>query len=118
MNKVIINGLRLYAFHGVMPQERKTGAYYTIDLKLSTDFSHAIETDELDGTISYADIFQVVKQEMSIPSKLVEHLAGRIAKRLLGDYPQATSVWIRIIKENPPMGADCQGAGVELEMNK
>ena len=53
MNKVIINGLRLYAFHGVMPQERKTGAYYTIDLKLSTDFSHAIETDELDGTISY-----------------------------------------------------------------
>ena len=55
-NKIIIEGLRLYAYHGVLPQERKVGAYFTIDAEINTDFSSAIETDDLRGTLNYADI--------------------------------------------------------------
>jgi len=112
--KVVIKGLRLYAYHGVMPQERKTGAYFTIDLEVETDLFPAVQNDDLQGTISYADLFAIAKREMSIPSQLVEHVAGRIAKAILSEHSAATAVHIRLLKENPPMGADCQGAGVEM----
>lgn len=117
-SKVIIQGLRLYAYHGVMPQERKIGANFIIDLDVDTDFSAAIENDNLQGTVSYADLFQLVKREMAIPSQLVEHVAGRIVKAILDEYPTITAVHIRILKENPPMGADCQGAGVDLKQQR
>ena len=113
-NKIIISELRLYAYHGVMEQERKVGAYFTIDCEVEADMQEAITHDFVDGTISYADIFETIKREMSTPSYLVEHAAGRIADAILNEYPKAHSVRIRLMKENPPMGADCLGAGVEI----
>lgn len=113
-NNIIIQGLRLYAYHGVMPQERIVGAYFTIDATISADLTRAMDTDELDGTISYADIFDTIKREMAIPSQLVEHAAARIADSILRNFPAAHSARIRLLKENPPMGADCKGAGVEV----
>ena len=114
LNKIIIKGLRLYAYHGVLEQERKVGAYFTIDCEVEADMQDAIEQDFVDGTISYADIYETIKREMVTPSFLVEHAAGRIVKAILAEYPKAQSVRIRLLKENPPMGADCEGAGVEI----
>ncbi len=116
LNKIIIKGLRLYAYHGVMELERKVGAYFTIDCEVETDIQDAIAKDFVDDTISYADLYETIKREMAQPSFLVEHAAGRITKAILAEYPKAQSVRIRLLKENPPMGADCQGAGVELVM--
>ena len=118
LNKILINGLRLYAYHGVMEQERKVGAYFTINCEVEAEMKDAIENDFVDGTISYADIYNTIKREMVTPSFLVEHAAGRIAKAILAEYPEAHAVRIRLLKENPPMGADCQGAGVEITMNR
>ncbi|MBP3213904.1 MAG: dihydroneopterin aldolase [Bacteroidaceae bacterium] len=117
-HKIILQQLRLYAHHGVMEQERKIGAYFTIDAEVETDFSAAIDHDELSGTINYADLFAIIRHEMATPSRLLEHVAGRIAQSILRQCPTAQSVRIKILKENPPMGADCQGAGVELTMTK
>lgn len=114
MNSIILKGVRIYAYHGVLEQERKVGAYFTIDLKILTDFSRAMETDELDGTISYADVYDVVKQEMAVPSKLLEHVGGRIISSLRARF-KLNKVYLRIMKENPPMGADLQAAGIEIE---
>jgi len=114
MNKILIKGLRIFAHHGVMPQETTIGAYFTIDVAITTDFSAAMETDELDGTISYADVFSVIQREMSIPSKLLEHVGGRIVDALLYEFKQINEITITLIKENPPMGADCIGAGIEI----
>lgn len=115
---LLLQGLRFYAYHGVDPQERAVGAQFTIDLRIETDFSRAIETDRLDGTVSYASVYETVKEEMRIPSALLEHAGGRIAKRLLRDFPAIRSVRLRLIKQNPPMGADCNGAGIELLMQR
>ena len=113
-NKVFINGLRLYAYHGVMKQEQKIGSYFIIDAEFGTDFSDAIKTDNLCDTVSYADLFSIIQREMAVPSKLLEHVAGRIARAIQTEYPSVQNLRLRIIKENPPMGADCRGAGVEL----
>ena len=100
-----MEGMKFYAFHGVMPQENVVGSYFYIDLKLKIDFTQAAETDELEGTVSYADIYTTVKEEMETPSKLLEHVCQRIAQRIFTDFPTIESIDIRLSKENPPMGA-------------
>ena len=108
-----MEGMKFYAYHGVLPQENTVGAYFYMDLKLKTDFSHASETDELEGTVSYADIHTAVKAEMEIPSKLLEHVCQRIASRIFKDFPTVTTIDIALFKENPPMGACAKSIGVE-----
>ena len=108
-----LDGLTFYARHGVLPQETQVGAEFTVDLCLATDFSYAAETDELEGTVNYAEVFRRVKAEMDVPSKLLEHVAYRIALRLLQDFPTLTEVRIGVYKQNPPMGADARRVGVE-----
>ena len=117
-HKVIIRQLRLFAYHGVMEQERKVGAYFIIYLEVDTYFTRALQQDDLAGTISYADLFTIIQREMALPSQLLEHVAGRIARAILAEHPAAQSVHVTLLKENPPMGADCQGAGVEIQVER
>ena len=89
-----------------------------LDVEIDTDFTGAMANDNLNGTINYATVFGTIKREMAIPSKLLEHVAGRIAKAILAEHVAAQAVRIRLLKENPPMGADCEGAGVEVVVKK
>ena len=109
-----MEGMKFYAFHGVLPQENLVGAYYYVDLKIKTDFTRAAETDELEGTINYADIYAAVKEEMSTLSLLLEHVCQRIAHRLFHDFPTIETIDLRLSKENPPMGACAKSIGVEV----
>lgn len=111
---VHIDGIRLHARHGVLPQEQLTGNDYIINVRASYDISRAMQTDDVANTLNYAEVYNIIKEEMSIPSKLIEHVAGRIADRLMDSYSQISSIMLRITKCNPPMGADCNGAGVEI----
>ena len=115
MNTVVfIDEVRFHAFHGVMPQERAVGADFTVSLRVEYDFTKAAASDDLADTISYADLFHVMKREMLIPSQLLEHVALRIVKAVAARWPKVEKIDIRLAKDNPPMGADCKGAGVEL----
>jgi len=113
-SKVYLRNVRFHAFHGVLEQERIVGNDYLVSVVLDYDFSSALETDDLRGTINYAEIYEVVRREMEQPSKLLEHVAGRIGKRLLEAFPAIQKIQLSITKVNPPMGADSDGAGVEV----
>ena len=113
-----LEGMKFYAYHGVLPQENFVGANYYIDLKLKTDFSRAAETDELEGTVNYADIHAAVKEEMRITSQLLEHVCQRIARRIFHDFPTIETIDISLFKENPPMGACAQRVGVEVQYTR
>ncbi len=111
---IILNGIRLYAYHGVGEQETLVGNEFTIDLRLKIDVTRAAETDNVEDTVSYADVFTAIKDEMNHPSKLLEHVANRIVHRLLEDFPAIEEVELRLLKRNPPMGADIESAGIEM----
>ena len=113
-SKIYLRNVRFDAFHGVLPQEGIVGNDYLVHLVLDYDFSSAIQTDELQGTLNYAEVYQKVREEMVVPSKLLEHVAGRIAHRLFSDFPEIQKLQLSITKVNPPMGADSDGAGVEV----
>lgn len=113
-SKIYLRNVRFHAFHGVLPQERIVGNDYLVNLVLDYDFSSAMKTDDLQGTLNYAEVYQKVREEMAVPSKLLEHVAGRIAHRLFSDFPEIQKLQLSITKVNPPMGANSDGAGVEV----
>lgn len=113
-SKIYLRNVRFRAFHGVLPQEGIVGNDYLVNLVLDYDFSSAMQTDELQGTLNYAEVYQKVREEMAVPSKLLEHVAGRIAHRLFSDFPEIQKLQLSITKVNPPMGGDSDGAGVEV----
>lgn len=115
---IVLNDLRFYAYHGVLPQERRVGGDYSVTLRIEADLSEAVASDDVALTLNYAELYEVVKREMLIPSRLLEHVAGRIAKSVIDTFPQAQSIALKVVKLNPPMGADCQGAGVEIRVKR
>ena len=106
--------LRFYAYHGVLPQERRVGGWFRVTLRVGYDWSRAAKTDLVGETLNYAELYQLVDREMAVPSQLLEHVAGRIATSVGAHHPDITSIDLWVTKENPPMGAECQGATVEL----
>ena len=113
-SKIYLRNVRFHAFHGVLPQEGIVGNDYLVNLVLDYDFSSAMKTDDLQGTLNYAEVYQKVREEMAVPSKLLEHVAGRIAHRLFSDFPEIQKLQLLITKVNQPKGADSDGAGVEV----
>lgn len=115
---IFLKQIRCYAYHGVAPQENLIGNEYVIDLKLKVDISRASRTDDVTDTVSYADVHELVKVEMNIPSKLLEHVGGRIAEKLFEAFPAIEEIELRLSKRNPPMGADIDVAGIELHCSR
>lgn len=115
-SSIFIDNLRLHAFHGVMEQEGRVGADFAVSLRVHYNIYKAMTSDEVADTISYAELYELVKREMAKPSALLEHVAGRMAQAVISAFPQTEAVDIRLTKVNPPMGALCDGAGVELHV--
>ena len=113
---VSLHEVRFHAFHGVMPQERQVGGEFAVSLRVGYPLQAAMESDEVGDTLDYAALYEVVKREMAVPSKLLEHVAGRIVKAVADTYPVVTSIDLELTKQNPPMGAVCKGAGVEIHL--
>ena len=115
---IFLENVRFYSYHGVAPQETAIGNEFIINLRLKTDFGKATETDEVEDTVSYADIYATLKEEMELPSKLLEHVCGRIVIRLFRDFRKIREIEIKLAKRNPPMGADIDSAGVEMHCTR
>ncbi len=115
---ILIEGLRFHAFHGVMPQENVVGHEYVVDIRLGVDFTEAMMTDELEKTVNYASVYNVIKSEMSVPSKLIEHVAGRIVESVFATFSQVNAIELKLRKINPPMEADCHATGVEVKAKR
>ncbi|WP_148373129.1 dihydroneopterin aldolase [Bacteroides bouchesdurhonensis] len=115
---IFLENIRCYAYHGVAPQENLIGNEYIIHIKLKVDISLAAATDEVTDTVNYAEIHKVIKNEMSIPAKLLEHVGGRIVSKLFIEFPSVEEIEISLSKRNPPMGADIDAAGITLHCSR
>lgn len=111
-----LRDVRFHAFHGVLPQECRVGADFSVTLRMGCDLVQAVATDRLDDTLNYGAVYELLKREMGVASQLLEHVAGRIGQAIFQQFPQVQSVDIWLTKDNPPMGADSGGAGVELHL--
>ena len=111
-----LKGVRFQAFHGVMPQEQRVGGDFIVDLRVGYPLEAAMKSDDVADTLNYASLYTLLYKEMHQPSQLLEHVAGRIAKAIEATFPQVRSIDLTLTKQNPPMGADCEGAAVEIHL--
>ena len=113
-----LRDIHLYAHHGVMEQERIVGAWFTIDTTMHITDSSSAESDDLEATVSYADIYEIIKEEMSTPSNLLENVCGRIIKRLFATFAIIENIEITLRKDTPPMGGDRLCSAVTLKASR
>ncbi|MCF6343321.1 MAG: dihydroneopterin aldolase [Devosiaceae bacterium] len=99
-DKIILTDLAFYGYHGVMLEENKLGQRFRIDLECGLDLSDACKSDEVEETVSYADIYDLVKiAAEETRYKLIEALAQHIVDRLFAEFPSFE--WIKIIVRKP-----------------
>ena len=109
-----LEGMEFKAFHGCLEEERLNGNIFTVDFKGELPLSAAAESDALEDTLNYAGIYDIVAKEMSVPSDLLEHVAGRIVKALENEFPQLKSFSVRVSKMNPPVNGAVRWSRVTL----
>jgi len=114
MDYLLLTNMNFYAFHGVTKQETTVGNTFIIDLKIGGDFSEACKSDNIDDTINYESIYEVVKKIMTEPCKLIEHLAEKICIQLKETFLLVKVVEIKLTKINPPIMGQMESASVIL----
>ena len=112
MGVIQVNGIRLHAKHGCMPEEAVIGGDYIIDVTITTDLSEAESSDELSDTVDYCAVYEIVKKEMEIRSKLVEHVAKRILRSLRHEYHCVSKFDVKVTKIKPPVGGAVDSVSV------
>ena len=116
--KIELSNVHLYAYHGVLPQENKVGAWYTLDLQATISNLDSITNDNIEATVNYAEIYEVICEEMKIPSKLLEHVCGRILEKLFEKFAIIEKIEITLAKDTPPMGGDRLSSSVRIKAER
>lgn len=118
-DRIILEGMRFYGFHGNNPEERVLGQPYLVDLAVELDLSRAGESDKLADTINYSELYRAVKAVLEgTPRNLLESLAQEVARRVLADFP-AEAVTVRVKKPSPPIkGSVIAQAAVEVHRRR
>lgn len=113
-NKIIIEGIEFYGYHGDLPQEREMGQRYTVDLEILLADLPAGSSDRLEDTIDYAAVVRRVEEiGRSEQFHLIEALAERIAEAVLKDFAP-DEVKVRVTKPHPPIPAPVLAVAVEI----
>ena len=113
-----LEGMEFKAYHGCLEQEKVRGNLFTVDFRGEMDLLAAAESDNLNDTVNYGDIYEIVSYEMSIPSELLENVAGRIVKAIEARFPQFVTFSVRVSKKRPPVDGVAQWSRVTLHHRK
>jgi len=111
---ITLETMRFRACHGLSAEEHVIGGDFLVDLSC-TIHTDAVETDRIEDTVNYAELFDLVKTEMMIPSFLIEHVAGRIIKAIHDRFPEIEALTVKVSKLNPPVHGEMGSASVTIQ---
>lgn len=114
MGNISIEGMEFFAYHGCFEEERIIGGRFMVEVTLEADTRAAEESDELSQTVNYQSIYELVKKEMNVKAKLLEHLARRIARAVTGCFPEISGLTVKVSKLNPPLGGKVERVSVTV----
>ena len=114
MSKIKLQGMEFFAYHGYHAEEQITGTSFVVDITIDADTSAAEDSDELTGTLNYYEVYRLVKMEMSVKSKLLEHVATRIIDTIYEAYPGIIKAEVTVSKMHPPLEGKVDRVSVTL----
>jgi len=118
MGIIRVTNIRVYAFHGCLEEESKIGSDYRVDVAVKANLQISAKSDELEDTVDYVHINRIVKEEMAIRSKLLEHVAKRILNRIFTEIAIANEATVEVSKINPPIGGNVQMVTIEMSSKR
>ena len=114
MGIIKVENIRIFAHHGCLNEETKIGSDYRVDLEVKANLKKSAKTDDLNDTVDYVLLNTIVKEEMAMPSKLLETVARRIIQRIFNESKMVTKVSVAVSKINPPIGGDVEMVTIKM----
>lgn len=114
MSRIELIGMKFFAYHGLYDHEREKGGWFKVDVSFDCDASNAVQHDSIDGTVNYEEVYKIVKEEMEISSKLIEHVAGRIHNRLQKEVKGLSKLVTKLYKLEAPLGGPLDHVSIEI----
>lgn len=118
MGKIKLKNVRIHSNHGCLKEEMLIGSDYRVDLEISADLSQPAASDQLSETVDYVHLNNIIKEEMTVRSNLLEHVAKRIIDRIFNEIKEVTEVEVEVAKINPPIGGDVESVSVKLKYTR
>ena len=115
MGIVHLKNIQVYAYHGCLAEETLIGSAYKVQIKVWANLEKSTQTDALEDTIDYVLLNHIVKKEMAIASKLLEHVAKRIIDAVFKQAADVRKIKVSVAKINPPIGGDVPEVRVVLK---
>jgi dihydroneopterin aldolase len=115
MDKIFLHRMVFYGYHGLLAEEKQVGQRFEVDLEVKLDLKPAGDTDNIELTVDYGQLFATVQRVMELERyNLLEKAAEEIARLVLNDYPVG-EVMVRIRKPGVPIKGVLDYAGVQIE---
>ena len=114
MGLITVEGIRVFAYHGHLPEEAKLGGHFIVNVWVTADTSEVEKTDDLNDTVDYVKIIAIVKEQMAIRSNMIEHPAKRIVDAIL-PLNKVQKVKVEVEKIQPPINASFDKISVTIK---
>lgn len=118
MGIIKVENIRVFAHHGCLKEETKIGSDYRVDLKVKVDLKPSATTDKLSDTVDYVLLNRIIKEEMQVPSYLLETVANRILNRIFQEDQLVTKATVFVSKINPPIGGDVEKVTIKMTQQR
>ncbi|ARV09727.1 dihydroneopterin aldolase [Winogradskyella sp. PC-19] len=118
MGIIKVENIRIFAHHGCLAEETKIGSDYRVDLEVKVNLKKSAESDELKDTVDYVFLNKVVREEMAMPSKLLETVAQRVLNRIFSEDKMVSKATICVSKINPPIGGDVEMVTIKMNQKR
>ena len=118
MDKIILKKFRCYAYHGCLPEEAVIGSDYIVNLTVRANLNTSCASDSLNDTVDYVVLSKIIKEEMTIRSKLLEPVAHRILRRIFEECFLVKKATISVSKVSPPINADVERVAIKLSKKR
>lgn len=119
VDKIFVNQMEFYGYHGVFPEENRLGQRFVVDLIIETDLSAAGKSDQLDDSINYGELYGVCKEVVEGEQyNLVEAIAEQIASRVLTQFSNVQTCTVKVFKPDPPIPGHYKSVAVEIKRGR
>lgn len=119
MDKILLNNMKFYGFHGLLPEEKKIGQRFNVDVELFLSLQKAGQTDDMNDSIHYGYVYEQIKKVVEgDPVNLIETVAEKIATQLFVSFPLLSACTIKVFKPDPPIQGHYESVAVEIYREK
>ncbi|MFC4182024.1 dihydroneopterin aldolase [Saccharococcus thermophilus] len=115
MDKIYLQRMEFYGYHGVLPEENMLGQRFIVDVTLETNLQKAGKSDRLEDTINYAEVYNICRHIVEKKKfALIEAVAETIAGGILSSFPAVIRCTVKVTKPNPPIPGHYESVAVEI----